>query len=178
MQATTMMNLTDKKNVPGGKAYPKVGSSDCSSTAHAITRLLSKNQPLSLDMYLTITDRKETSNDSLTGLHVLTLLLLAAEFPGVINICQNYAMKVGKLTIVSDVNQTREQFCSEPDNMYQTSKGIIRRRVRADGEADYVVDVPELETTYEMGDFTYIFIMSTSSQQEHRQIAKDDKVIS
>ncbi|CAF4344593.1 unnamed protein product, partial [Rotaria sordida] len=91
--------------------------------------------------------------------------LLASEFHAVIDLCQKYSMKVESVSIISDKNKTRDEFCSDPDEMYQTKNGIIRRRIRSDGEVDYVVEVPELETTYESGDYTYIFMVSTSPQK-------------
>jgi hypothetical protein len=131
-----------------------------------MSNLLSNNESAMLNFYFSITDRNETSADTLTGLHVVTLLLLASEFNVVLDLCQNYSIKVETLSIISDKNKTRDEFCSEPDEMYPTKNGIIRRRIRPDGEIDYVVDIPELETTYESGDYTYLFIVSTITQQK------------
>ena len=131
----------------------------------AISNIISNNESAVMNFYFTITDRNKVSKDTLTGLHVVTLLLLASEFHVVIDLCQNYSFKVKTLSIISDKNKTQEEFCSEPDVMSPTKNGIIRGRVRPDGEVDYVVDVPELETKYESGDYTYLFMVSTFKQQ-------------
>ncbi|CAF4710279.1 unnamed protein product, partial [Rotaria sp. Silwood1] len=130
-----------------------------------ISDILSSNKSIIISFHFSITDRNSTSSDTLTGLHVVTLLLLASEFHAVIDLCENYSMKVETVSIISDKNKTRDEFCSDPDVMHPTKNGIIRRRVRPDGEVDYVVDVPELDTTYESGDYTYIFMVSTLTQK-------------
>jgi hypothetical protein len=135
-------------------------------TDNFIRDVLAKNESTEINFYFTIIDRNEISNDTLTGLHVVTLLLLASEFNAVLDLCEKYSIKVERLAIVSDKNKTRDEFCSDPDVMYPTKNGILRRRVRPDGEIDYVVDIPELETTYEGGDYTYLFIVSTITQQK------------
>jgi len=117
-----------------------------------------------LNLYFTITDRDERSTDHITGLDVVTLLLVVSENKLVLDLCETYSVQVSKLSVTSDKNKTREEFCSDPDEMHSTKNGTLRRRTRSDGEAEYVVDVPELETTYEGGDFTYLFI-STLTQQ-------------
>ena len=131
-----------------------------------IDNILANNGSTVLDFHFSITDRNEFSNDTSTGLHVVTLLLLASEFNAVLDLCQNYSIQVQTLTIISDRNKTRDEFCSDPDVMYPTKNGILRRRIRPDGEIDYVVDIPELETTYEGGDYTYLFIVSTITQPQ------------
>lgn len=131
-----------------------------------IDDILANNGSAVLNFRFTITDRNELSNDTSTGLHVVTLLLLASEYKAVLDLCQNYSIQVETITIISDRNKTRDEFCSEPDVMYPTKNGILRRRVRPDGEIDYVVDIPELETTYEGGDYTYLFIVSTITQPQ------------
>ena len=141
----------------------------------AINKILSNNQSAVVHFYFTITDRNKMPNDTLTGLYVVTLLLLASECHVVIDLCQHYSFKVETLSIISDKNKTQEEFCSEPDVVSKPQNGIIRRRVRSDGEVDYVVDVPELETTYESGDYSYIFMVSTLKQQP---VVTDQTVIS
>lgn len=131
-----------------------------------IDNIVANNRSAMLDFRFSITDRNELSNDTSTGLHVVTLLLLASEFNAVLDLCQNYSIEVQTLNIISDRNKTRDEFCSDPDVMYPTKNGILRRRVRPDGEIDYVVDIPELETTYEGGDYTYLFIVSTITQPQ------------
>lgn len=148
------------KNTNEFDIYPHSPSSDI------ISDILSKNKSAAINFYFSITDRNITSNDTLTGLHVVTLLLLASEFHVVLDLCKDYSIKVKTLSIISDKNNTQAEFCSEPDVMYPTKTGIIRRRVRPDGEVDYVVDIPELDTTYEGGDYTYVFIVSTLTQQQ------------
>ena len=137
-----------------------------SPSRNVISDVLSKNESAIVNFYFSITDRDETSNDTLTGLHVVTLLLLASEFQAELDLCRNYIIKVETVSIISDKNKTRDEFCSDPDVIYIKNSGIIRQRVRADGEVDYVVEVPELETTYESGDYTYLFIVSTQTQQQ------------
>lgn len=129
-----------------------------------IRNVLSVNESTFINFYFSITDRNEISTDTLTGLHIVTLLLLASEYNVVLDLCENYSVKVETLSIMSDKNKTRDEFCNEPDVMYPTKNGYIRRRIRSDGEIDYVVDIPELETTYESGDYTYVFIVSTLTQ--------------
>ena len=136
-----------------------------SSPDEFIRDALARNESTVINFYFTITDRNETSNDTSTGLHVVTLLLLISDLHSVLDLCEMYSMKVETLSMVSDKNKTRDEFCSEPDVMYPTKNGILRRRIRPDGEIDYVVDIPELETTYEGGDYTYVFIVSTFTQQ-------------
>lgn len=131
---------------------------------HTLQQILSSNHSAMLDFYFTITDRNETSDDLITGLDVVTSLLFISEEKRVVDICENYSIQISKLSVTSDKNKTREEFCSDPDVMYPTKNGTLRRRRRADGEDDFVVDVPELDTTYEGGDFTYLFI-STIAQQ-------------
>ncbi|CAF1145043.1 unnamed protein product [Rotaria sordida] len=130
-----------------------------------ISETLSNNKSIIIKFHFSITDRNSTSSETLTGLHVVTLLLLASEFHAVIDLCQKYSMKVEGVSIISDKNKTQDEFCSDPDVMHPTKNGIIRRRIRSDGEVDYVVDVPELDTTYESGDYTYIFMVSTLPQK-------------
>lgn len=163
-----MVTVAGKKVAKVEKAPTPSVQSQCTTLSNAIVQPLSQNQTIALNLYFSITDRNETSNDTLTGLHVITLLLLASEFPAVIDMCQNYSMKMGKVAIVSDTDRTREEFCSGSDQMYQTSTGIIRRRILPDGEVDYVVDVHELQTTYMMGDYTYLFIVSTMTPQQQK----------
>jgi hypothetical protein len=136
------------------------------STDNFIRDVLAKNESTEINFYFSISDRNEISNDTLTVLHVVTLLLLTSEYELVLDLCDKYSIKVETLAIISDKNKTREEFCSEPDEMYPTKNGILRARVQPDGEIDYVVDIPELETTYEGGDFTYLFIVSTLAQQK------------
>jgi hypothetical protein len=136
------------------------------SSHDVISNALSKNESVAINFYFSITDRSELSSDTLTGLHVVTLLLLASEFNVVLDLCDKYSIKVDALSIISDKNKTRDEFCSDPDVMFPTKNGIIRRRIRPDGEIDYIVDVPELETTYEIGDYTYVFIVATLTQQQ------------
>jgi hypothetical protein len=131
-----------------------------------INQRLSNNESITVNFDFSIADRNESSNDTLTGLHVVTLLLLASEFHVVLDLCKDYPIKVETISIISDKNKTGEEFCGDSDAMYQTKTGILRRRIRSDGEIDYVVDVPELETTYESGDYTYLFIVSTLPQQQ------------
>jgi hypothetical protein len=131
-----------------------------------IDERLSNNESITVDFHFSIADRKETSDDTLTGLHVVTLLLLASEFHAVLDFCQNYSVKVETISIQSDRNKTQEEFCDDPDVMATTNDGIIRRRIRSDGEIDYVVDVPSLETTYEIGDYTYLFMVQALPQQQ------------
>jgi hypothetical protein len=136
------------------------------SSDNYINNTLSNNGSVTINSYFSIADRNETSNDTLTGLHVVTLLLLASEYNVILDLCEKYSIKVESLSIVSDKNKTQEEFCSDPDVMYPTKNGILRRRISSDGEIDYVVDIPELETTYEGGDYTYLFIVSTLTQQK------------
>ncbi|CAF1413452.1 unnamed protein product [Adineta steineri] len=137
------------------------------NSSHTIIRnALLNNQSVTIKFYFTINDRFQDSNDTLTSLHVVTLLLLASEFHVVLDLCNNYSMKVETLSIISDRNKTQHEFCSDSDVMYQSRNGIIKRRVRADGEIDYVVDIPELETTYESGDYVYLFLISTLTQPQ------------
>jgi len=131
-----------------------------------VSNILSNNKSAPINFYFTIIDRNETSNDTLTGLHVVTLLLLAPELNAVLDLCQKYSIKVETLSIISGENITQDEFCSDPDVMYPTKNGIILPRVNEDGEIDYVVYIPELETTYESGDYTYLFIVSTLPQQK------------
>jgi hypothetical protein len=159
MDSKVMDRRSSSKNDNALKIYPYGLSDD------VIGDVLSKNKSITINFYFTIIDRNEASNDTLTALHVVTLLLLASEFHVVLDLCKNYSIKVETLSIISDRNKTQQEFCSEPDVMYPTNNGIIRRRVRPDGEIDYVVDIPELETTYEGGDYTYLFIVSTITQQ-------------
>jgi len=139
--------------------------SDISSDNY-ISDILLNNGSVTINSYFSIADRNETSNDTLTGLHVVTLLLLASEYNVILDLCEKYSIKVETLSIISDKNKTQEEFCSDPDVMYPTKDGILRRRVRSDGEVDFVVEIPELETTYEGGDYTYLFIVSTLTQQK------------
>ncbi|CAF5201254.1 unnamed protein product, partial [Rotaria magnacalcarata] len=125
-----------------------------------ITERLVHGERIIVNFNFTIADRNETSNDTSTGLHVVTLLLLASEFHGILDLCEKYSMKIEKVSLISDKNKTRQEFCGDPDVMYQTQNGIIRRRERSDGEPDFVVDVPELDTTYEGGDYVYLFLIS------------------
>ncbi len=150
----------DKHKLTNSKVIQPIRSSD-----DVIMDALLKNESVNIYFYFSITDRHEGSQDTLTGLHVVTLLLLASEFNVVLDLCQNYSIKVEALSIISDKNKTRDEFCSEPDVMYPAKNGFLRRRIRPDGEIDYIVDVPELETTYEMGDYTYLFIVQTLPQQ-------------
>ncbi|UJR15822.1 hypothetical protein I4U23_002751 [Adineta vaga] len=140
------------------------------SSYEVIKDILTKNESITVDIYFTIIDQSHDSNDKLTSLHIVTLLLLASEFHAIIDLCQHYSIKVETLSIISDKNKTRDEFCSDPDVMYPTKNGIIRRRVRPDGELDYVVDIPELDTTYESGDYTYLFMISTIKQQQTTDI--------
>lgn len=129
-----------------------------------IRNILSINESTFINFYFSIIDRSEISNDTLTGLHVVTLLLLASESNVVLDLCEKYSIKVESLSIISDKNKTRDEFCSEPDEMYPTKNGYLQRRLRTDEEIDYVVYIPELDTTYESGDYTYLFIVSTLTQ--------------
>lgn len=156
-----------------GKPKPSVRTENAlmvhqPSIDDVLNETLSQNRSTMIKLSFSITDRDETSNDTLTGLHVVTLLLLGSEFHAVIDLCQNYSIKINAVTIVSDRNKTRDEFCSPPDVMMPTKNGEIRRRVRANGVIDYVVYVPELETTYESGDYTYLFIISTLAQKSPR----------
>lgn len=135
-----------------------------SSSAASISEQLIHNKSVTISFHFTIGDRNETSNDTLTGLHVVTLLLLASETHYPIDLCETYSFAVETLTIVSDKNKTRDEFCGDPDVMYTAKNGELRRRIRPSGEIDYVVDVPELEATFEGGDFTYLFMVSTRTQ--------------
>ncbi|CAF4248703.1 unnamed protein product, partial [Adineta steineri] len=137
------------------------------SLDYAINQL-NNNKSIVLKFHFSIADRDETSTDALTGLHVVTLLLLASERHALIDLCEKYSFAVETLSIVSDKNKTRQEFCDDPDVLYLARNGVIRRRIRLSGEIDYVVDVPELETTFEGGDFTYSFIVSTLTQQSQR----------
>ncbi|CAF1328665.1 unnamed protein product, partial [Adineta steineri] len=137
------------------------------SLDYAINQL-NNNKTIVLKFHFSIADRDETSTDALTGLHVVTLLLLASERHALIDLCEKYSFAVETLSIVSDKNKTRQEFCDDPDVLYLARNGVIRRRIRLSGEIDYVVDVPELETTFEGGDFTYSFIVSTLTQQSQR----------
>ena len=110
-----------------------------------ISNILAKNDSTVMDFYFSIADRNEWSNDTLTGLHVVTLLLLVADNHAVLNLCEKYSIKVESFAIMSDKNKTRDEFCSEPDVMYPTKNGILHRRNRSDGEIDYVVYIPELD---------------------------------
>ena len=171
MISSSISKLTEKKvGNKGGKITLPTVTSLCSAVPNIIPSTLTTNETISVNLYFSVADRNEKSNDTLTGLHVLTLLLLASQYSGVLDLCENYSMKVGKLTVVSDPNRTREEFCQDPDSLYQAKAGILRRRIRADGESDpvvdYVVDVPEMDTTYAMGDFIYMFIISSATQQE------------
>ncbi|UJR30770.1 hypothetical protein I4U23_018290 [Adineta vaga] len=136
-----------------------------SSANEYITEQLNKNNSVTLNFHFSIADRNDVSKDTLTGLHVVTLLLLASERHASIHLCQNYSFVVQTLSIVSDRNKTRQEFCDDPDVMFLAKNGEIRRRIKPSGEIDYVVDVPELETTYEGGDFTYLYMVSTVTQQ-------------
>ncbi|CAF3374975.1 unnamed protein product [Rotaria socialis] len=154
------------------------GKDDSASVVHPydssdefIYNTLARNKSLAISFSFSITDRNETSQDTLTGLHVVTLLLIGSEFHAVLYLCRNYAIEIEGVSIISDKNKTRDEFCSDPDVMMPTKNGYIRRRLRADGEIDYVVDVPELETTYESGDYTYLFIISTVTQKASRDLA-------
>jgi len=136
------------------------------SSDSLISNVLSNNESAMINFYFSIIDRNETSNDTLTGLHVVTLLLLASEKNAILDLCEKYSIQVVTLSIISDKNKTRDEFCSDPDEMYPTKNGIIQRRVSSDGEMDYVVYIPELDTIYESGDYTYLFIVSTITQQK------------
>ncbi|CAF1624523.1 unnamed protein product, partial [Adineta ricciae] len=161
-------SIEDEKP-PIGKAPKKNNSTSViphgTSTNDYINQQLVKNDSVTLNFHFSIADRNEESKDTLTGLHVVTLLLLASERHASIDLCQNYALVVQTLSIVSDKNKTRQEFCDDPDVMYVAKNGEIRRRIRPSGEVDYVVDVPELEATYEGGDFTYLYMVSTLTQQ-------------
>ncbi|CAF4331119.1 unnamed protein product [Rotaria sp. Silwood2] len=138
-----------------------------------ISERLFNNKSIIVNFNFSITDRNETSNDTLTGLHIVTLLLLASEFHVIMDLCEKYSIKVEKVSIISDKDKTRDEFCGKPDVMYPTNTGVIRRRIRFDGEIDYVVDVPELETTYESGDYTYLFMVSTLTQHQRKKSSQD-----
>ncbi|CAF1066966.1 unnamed protein product [Adineta ricciae] len=160
------MESAEKTTIkPKGKASALTTPSS-NTLYETIEHVLRQNQSISADFFFSIIDRDHGSNDTLTSLHVVTLLLLASEFHAIIDLCQDYAIKVETLSIVSDKNRTRDEFCSDPDVMYPTKNGIIRRRIRPDGELDYVVEIPELETTYESGDYTYLFMVSTLTQPQ------------
>lgn len=154
-------SILDPRQNTNGKAIHQDHVSD-----DIVADILENNGSAILNFRFSITDRNELSNDTSTGLHVVTLLLLASEYNAVLDLCQNYSIQVETLTIISDRNKTRDEFCSDPDVMYPTKNGTLRRRVRPDGEIDFVVDIPELETTYEGGDYTYLFIVSTITQPQ------------
>ncbi|CAF1030215.1 unnamed protein product [Rotaria sp. Silwood1] len=144
-----------------------------SPVSDSISEQLINNKSIIVNFNFSITDRNETSNDTLTSLHIVTLLLFASEFHVIMDLCEKYSIKVEKVSIISDKNKTRHEFCGEPDVLYPTNTGVIRRRIRFDGEIDYVVDVPELETTYESGDYTYLFMVSTLTQQQLKKTSQD-----
>jgi hypothetical protein len=141
-----------------------------SSSHDFISEQLLNNKSVTVNFHFSVADRNETSEDTLTGLHVVTLLLLASERHASIDLCEDYSFAVETLTIVSDRDKTRQEFCDDPDVLYIAKNGVIRRRITSSGDIDYVVDVPELETTYEGGDFTYVFMVSTLTPQNQTVI--------
>ncbi|CAF1259487.1 unnamed protein product [Rotaria sordida] len=172
LQNSSNINLKATSNISEKHNNTNIIDSN-SLLSDRINEQLFNNQAIFVNLNFSIIDRNETSNDTLTGLHVVTLVLLASEFHYIMDLCEKYSIKIEKISIISDKNKTREEFCSEPDKMYPTNTGIIRRRIRSDGEIDYVVDVPELETTYESGDYTYSFMVSTLTHQQRQKMSQE-----
>ena len=121
-----------------------------------------------IDFRFTMTDRNETSDDKLTGLHVITLLLPAIEAHLQIDLCERYSMKIQKISIESDTNKTQVEFCSPPDVSVMNGNGNMHLRMLPDGEFDYVLHVPSTDTTYEGGDFTYTLMVSSMTPEQQR----------
>ena len=119
-----------------------------------------------MDLHATISDRKENSDDLLSTAHVITFLIFAAEIPTPIDICKDYSMTLGRLHLLSDRDRTKEEFCPAPDIPETTSSGVLSQRIRSGGYVDYVVEVPQTQTTYEVGDFMYLLILSTGTQSK------------
>lgn len=128
----------------------------------SINECLYSNASIVINFNFSITDKSETSDDKLNSLDVVTRILIASELHLIMNLHEKYSMNIEKVSIISDKNVTRNEFCVYPDEMYQTENATIRANVRSNGDIDYAVYVPELETTYEVGDYVYTSLISTS----------------
>ena len=141
---------------------PNTGTRDLIHTALAMDGLAK------IDFRFTLIDRNETSTDILTGLHVITLLLPAVEARLQIDLCERYSMKIQGISVESDRNKTKVEFCSPPDVSVMSSNGMMNLRRRADGEFDYVLYMPSTDTTYEGGDFDYMLMVSSITPEQQR----------
>lgn len=125
---------------------------------------LETNKHIDVDIYLSITDRFETSESFLTNFLITSYLSFGANYSGSVDMCRNYSVKIHSVSVVSDRNRARQEFCPPPSTMVTTFDARLKHHYDVNGSLSFVVQVPEEETTYELGDFTYVVLVSAAEQ--------------